>query len=389
VLVVLTTAVAALAIVPAAMAAAPANDDFANAEVVTGSTGTTTGTNVEATDETGEPANHFTDDLGGASVWYAWTAPSSGLFAFDTFGSDVTLDTVLGVYTGSLGSLTEIGYNDDYGGACCDSRVVFAATSGTTYYVGVSGCCGTPAQRGPFTLNWDSATRPSNDAFASAVPISGATGTQPGNNFDATGEAGEAANHYTPDLGADSTWYTWTAPSTQVFIFTASGTNYRGSPIGLNVGVYTGSLGSLTEEAFGNNGSGGAFAATSGTTYTIGVGGCCGASGETMGGMGDFTLSWETDTVEPTTSIVSTGKGKHSVTFSFTGSDDHTSPANLDFECKLDNGAFAPCTSPTTFSSVTGGAHTVAVRAVDESGNTDSTPATATIRASGSPKTTT
>src|SRR5829696_4322062 len=129
---------ALLLLAGSAQAAAPANDNFSDAAAVTGASGTTSGTNVEATPETGEPSNHVDDcctdgDLGDASVWYQWTAPSTGLFFFDTQGSDLLgHDTVLGVYTGSLGTLTEVGFNDDYGGDCCESRVVFPTTSGAT-----------------------------------------------------------------------------------------------------------------------------------------------------------------------------------------------------------------------------------------------------------------
>jgi hypothetical protein len=45
------------------------------------------------------------------------------------------------------------------------------------------------------------------------------------------------------------------------------------------------------------------------------------------------------------------------------------------FQCRLDLGAFAPCTSPATFSGFTPGAHTFFVRAVDGAGNVDPTPA--------------
>ncbi|HYH57910.1 MAG TPA: Ig-like domain-containing protein [Thermoleophilaceae bacterium] len=46
------------------------------------------------------------------------------------------------------------------------------------------------------------------------------------------------------------------------------------------------------------------------------------------------------------------------------------------FECKLDDAAFAPCTSPHMQSGIDDGAHTFHVRAVDLSGNLDGTPAT-------------
>ena len=70
----------------------------------------------------------------------------------------------------------------------------------------------------------------------------------------------------------------------------------------------------------------------------------------------------------------------------FTGSDNHTSPAGLRFECKLDSGAFASCKSPKTISPIAGGLHTVQVRAIDEAGNVDPSPAVKQIRAKGGSK---
>jgi hypothetical protein len=389
-----------------AAAAAPANDNFADATAVTGASGSLTDqTNVEATTETGEPSNHSADccdtsDVGSSSVWYTWTAPSSGLVAFDTLGTgDISggLDTVLGVYTGNaLGSLTEVnsgqGFNDDYGGECCESRVVFQATADTTYTIGVGGCCGSNANTGPFVLNWGPATRPANDAFASATAISGGSGIRSSDsNFDATPEAGEP-DFQLPgvlDLGGDSIWYDWTAPADGVVLFTTSMVTYRNNSSTPAIAMYTGSLGSLTEQAYSTNGQL-TFTATSGTTYKIGLGGLGGSFSNAVywGEMGDIALAWQQDSTPPDTTISSGSGGKHSVTFAFTGSDDVSSTANLTYECKIDSGAFAACTSPKTFSAITGGSHTVAVRATDESGNVDPTPATRTLKAKGSPKST-
>jgi hypothetical protein len=51
----------------------PANDNFVNAQVITGSSGTVSGTNVNATTEVGEPG------FAGASVWYAWNSSQGGV----------------------------------------------------------------------------------------------------------------------------------------------------------------------------------------------------------------------------------------------------------------------------------------------------------------------
>lgn len=119
---------------------APANDDFAAAERLA-ATGTTTGTNVGATSEAGEPS----PGIGiGASVWYRWTAPRTGWFRFDLAGS--TFDTIITVYTGSaLGALTQVAFNDDnpyltpFQPGGLQSLVEFAAVADTVYSVCVDG----------------------------------------------------------------------------------------------------------------------------------------------------------------------------------------------------------------------------------------------------------
>ena len=129
-------------------AIAPANDNFANAQVISGNSGTVTGSNVGATKEPGEP-NHA-GNAGGASVWYRWTPSISGSVTIDTIGSN--FDTLLAVYTGSaVDSLTLIASNDDIGGGNLQSRMTFPATAGTTYHIAVDGYGG---DTGNITLNW-------------------------------------------------------------------------------------------------------------------------------------------------------------------------------------------------------------------------------------------
>ncbi|HYH85107.1 MAG TPA: NF038122 family metalloprotease, partial [Pyrinomonadaceae bacterium] len=75
----------------------PANDNFASAADLQGASGNFTGTSVFATREAGEPLH--AGFQGDKSVWFTWTAPTTGPATFDTVGSN--FDTTLSVYRGT------------------------------------------------------------------------------------------------------------------------------------------------------------------------------------------------------------------------------------------------------------------------------------------------
>jgi hypothetical protein len=82
------------------------------------------------------------------------------------------------------------------------------------------------------------------------------------------------------------------------------------------------------------------------------------------------------DSTPPDTTIASGPSGTVTATsadFSFSSSE-----AGSTFECSLDGAAFAPCTSPKSYTALTSGAHTFKVQAKDAALNTDPTPATQT-----------
>ena len=79
-----------------AVAAAPANNAFANPEVLAAS-GSIVRSNVGANGQANEPAPVSGDPY--ATIWFRWTAPITETVTFDTAESDV--DTVLSVYTGN------------------------------------------------------------------------------------------------------------------------------------------------------------------------------------------------------------------------------------------------------------------------------------------------
>lgn len=130
-------------------AAAPANDAFANATVITGASDHVYGTNVGASVETGEPDHSGHNDgilYGGHSVWWTWTAPSTGVVEVDTNGTNFA--TMLAVYTGSaVNTLARVGGAISSSGA---ANLTFYATAGTTYAIAVDGYAG---ETGPISLN--------------------------------------------------------------------------------------------------------------------------------------------------------------------------------------------------------------------------------------------
>jgi hypothetical protein len=114
--------------VPATAVAQPANDDFDDAILITEplpfSDATST---VDATTAPDDPLCAGN----GHTVWYRFTPSSDMRVIAHTFGSDY--DTTLSVYTGFRGALSQIACNDDFDSL--QSRVVFDATAGTTYFL--------------------------------------------------------------------------------------------------------------------------------------------------------------------------------------------------------------------------------------------------------------
>jgi hypothetical protein len=202
--------------VPPPPATPPPNDNFADGQVITGSSGTVDGTNVAATTEEGE------NNYGVHSIWYRWTAPASGEVVFDTDGSD--FDTKLYAATGNAVNALDVIEQGDDNGESRTSRIQFTATAGTLYHIRVSGF--ESGDTGLTTLSWSldvpppPATPPPNDNFANGQVITGPSGTVNGTNVAATTEAGE--NNY----GVHSIWYRWTAPSNGIAIFDTNGSEF-------------------------------------------------------------------------------------------------------------------------------------------------------------------
>jgi hypothetical protein len=165
---------------------APSNDYFSSAQTLSGNNATVVGTTRLATREFGEPDHYTTTSdgfwwYGEHSVWYSWTAPSSGQVEMNTCIANI--DSILAVYTGS--NISTLGRVADDRNSCPEaygSKVTFNATAGTTYRIAVADT-GAENSEDTFTLEVIDRTSPS---VTGTSPANNATGVLRGSNVTAT-----------------------------------------------------------------------------------------------------------------------------------------------------------------------------------------------------------
>src|SRR3954468_17234641 len=134
------------------------------------------------------------------------------------------------------------------------------------------------------------------------------------------------------------------------------------------------------------------FAFTGGTTYSCTLDGTAASctSPQTYHGLSEAphtfhvqsvgggvdpgdSRSFTVDVTPPDTNITSSPPNGQSGTTADWGFD--STETGGTFQCSLDGGAFAACTSPKSFASLAQGLHVIQVRARDQAGNTDPSPA--------------
>jgi hypothetical protein len=143
--VVATLVAVLLAATPAAFAAVPANDAFADATVV-GSLPFTDAQNTEdATTQPGDPECAGN----GHTVWYSFTPSAAIELEAHTFGSDY--DTTVSAWTAEAIGLAQVACNDDAGGTL-QSRIRFDALADETYYIRVGSFYDSPGGNMMFLL---------------------------------------------------------------------------------------------------------------------------------------------------------------------------------------------------------------------------------------------
>lgn len=252
---------------------APANDNLASAQLLSGKSGAVIGDNRGATSEIGE-INHTYSDPDG-SVWYRWAPPESGIAVVKTCDAGApwwayNKEVFVYSYPGSnptYANLVRVAPVESYG--LCTAA--FSATAGTNYRIVVDG---QRRIRGPFELRFDVYSPPTNSEFANAVHLSGnwsvVSGSTAGANLEESG-------------GISRVWYRWTAPKNGVAVVNVCDSPPAARPW---VGVYTGSNVNDLEEVDTTESEGGCeqrFAALAGTTYRI-------SPGHSYEDQGPFTL---------------------------------------------------------------------------------------------------
>jgi hypothetical protein len=162
----------------------PSNDYFFGAQEISGNSTTVAGTTLLATREYDEP-DHYPDDsslLGEHSVWYRWTAPSSGPVEMNTCQANIS--STIAVYTGSaVFALNRVADNRSACPSGLGSKVTFDATAGTTYRIAVAEPDGGDHTQDTFTLEVGDTKPPT---VTSTSPADNATGVARGADLKAT-----------------------------------------------------------------------------------------------------------------------------------------------------------------------------------------------------------
>lgn len=287
-----------------AKAACANNDSFACRTALSGNNFAITNSNIGATREAGEPLHAPSTNNFGASasnsVWYTWTAPSSGAVVIEVEDLNFSMTIpVIAVYRGSsLATLTKVAANST---PLSKARVVFTAISGTNYLIAVDGAPNADffdEGEGTFRLTLTNSPPPVNDSFTNATLIPVDIYEANGSFKGAGREVGEPT-HGNTNYG-QTLWWKWSPPSDLVGVSTlpvrlmASGVSFPPA-----LGIYTG--GTVSNQAavpvtLETNGmtSTATFNAAIGTTYQVALAGLQHDDSSILPFTGNFQLRFNT-----------------------------------------------------------------------------------------------
>ena len=210
--------------------------------VGSGSCGTATQGSMDGATDSGVETPTTCGEGYASDIWYKVVVPASGNLAIET--SDNFVDTVLTVYSGTPGSLSQIACNDNATPYSITSKVILTnQTPGITLYVRIWQNNGYTS---PIDIcAWEPAI-PENNLLAGATALavaSGSCGTATqGTTVDATDSGVEAPTSCGAGYATD-VWYKATVPASGNL---AVETSSAGQNFNVVLTVYSGDLSSLS-----------------------------------------------------------------------------------------------------------------------------------------------
>lgn len=145
-----------------------------------------------------------------ADVWYSYTPPCSQTLHLDTCGTTDGVDTVLSLYTGNCGALTEVACNDDAFQSCPSIRSSSLETpvsAGVRYLIRVASY-GPSGAGGPFVLNVR-AVESAHDTCATALQLA-----EGANSFNGQCAQQPTGIYCQDSFRTSATWFKYTATCT-------------------------------------------------------------------------------------------------------------------------------------------------------------------------------
>jgi hypothetical protein len=178
----------------------PANDMFADAELISESTGFVMGTTVNASTEPSEPMFY----KGGQTVWYRWTSPAAISVTFDLRSYDGSA-TGIAIYEGAfLQKLFPMGHGEHF------DRVTFIAHPKMEYAIQVTSKSYEGA--GPFQLSWNINAAESWKQFNFDGPLMNLNGPT-------TGKSDFAIHRWWSLSQNTSQWWIWRSNTFTPFVY--------------------------------------------------------------------------------------------------------------------------------------------------------------------------
>jgi PKD domain len=238
-------------------AAAPINDNFAQATPITALPFSDTADLSYATTEPGEPQNCY---FSSQTAWYSYTTPTEKVVEVDPTGGTAFYPEV-NVYRANGSDISSLSFV-----RCANfgQKATFTAQAGATYYFQTESLFG---YFGTVQLRVREILPPPNDDFANATPVTSVPYSDSQSAVAATKESGEPNPSCAPSPPSNSWWYAFTPTNTDSYQVSL------GSGTWSTEAVYTGtSLTDLTQIACRSQGGAStAFRGIAGTTYYIQV----------------------------------------------------------------------------------------------------------------------